>query len=230
MKNIYLTLPILLLSFFIYGQNDTVYFSKEKLDTKIESLIEKLAESLERKQLISNDKVFQIESNFLDSLKITNQRLNKIDSTIISNYQISKNTLSELNSERLSFKEFKRQISEKILKLEMLITNEVNLISSNQLQLKDSLDFLKTDTTNKLSSLDSTVDSNANLGYLLILGCIILAISLFYFIRKKLYDSTTKLDNEIEVTRTKFHAEQMKLDQKLIELMDTIQQNKGKEK
>jgi hypothetical protein len=221
MKNKIILLPILFATFFIYGQNDTTFVSNDRLDTEIEFLINKIDNDFDQKFNSVQSNNLLLKADLLDSLKQQNQRLNKLDGILSLQNNVFQQVLLELKSLKDSISSIKLQSSKQIIALEELLKEKVKGISSEQLQLKDNLGVINEKTTNKFENLSLTISSKVQWGYLLIFGCILLALGLFYLIRKKVSDTSTKLDNQLEITSKKLESEQLKLDQKLIELYES---------
>tara|TARA_B100000795_G_scaffold220721_1_gene175239 strand:+ start:1102 stop:2145 length:1044 start_codon:yes stop_codon:yes gene_type:complete len=221
MKKKIILFPILFVTFFIYGQNDTIFVSTDKFDTKIEFLINKIDNDFDQKfnSVQSNNSL--LKADLLDSLKQQNQRLNKLDGILSLQNNVFQQVLLELKSLKDSISSIELKSSKQIIALEELLKEKVKGISSEQLQLKDNLGVINKKTTNKFENLSLTISSKVQWGYLLIFGCILLALGLFYLIRKKVSDTSTKLDNQLEITSKKLESEQLKLDQKLIELYES---------
>ena len=74
MKKKIILLPILFVTFFIYGQNDTTFVSNDKFDTKIEFLTNKIENDFDQKinDLKSDNSL--LREALLDYLNIQNRR------------------------------------------------------------------------------------------------------------------------------------------------------------
>tara|TARA_B100000900_G_C20539606_1_gene699877 strand:- start:286 stop:1320 length:1035 start_codon:yes stop_codon:yes gene_type:complete len=221
MKKIHLTLFIILFSFLTNGQNDTLVNSKEKTDSKIEAFIKKIEIDLVDNKKMLSDEILEIEKKIIDSIFIQEQKLVKLNDLVNSSSEKINYTLLQLKNLKDSISNFKAELSKQVQKIEVLVGEKLNTISSKQAVLRDSLNFVKSETNNKFSKINQSISIKTVGGYLLIIGSIILAISLFFVVRKKINDSSNKLDNDIEITKTKLTQEQLKLDQKLIELYES---------
>ncbi len=221
MKKIHLTLFIILFSFLTNGQNDTLVNSKEKTDSKIEAFIKKIKIDLVDNKKMLSDEILEIEKKIIDSIFIQEQKLVKLNDLVNSSSEKINYTLLQLKNLKDSISNFKAELSKQVQKIEELVGEKLNTISSKQAVLRDSLNFIKSETNNKFSKINQSISIKTVGGYLLIIGSIILAISLFFVVRKKINDSSNKLDNAIEITKTKLTQEQLKLDQKLIELYES---------
>ena len=168
-----------------YSQNDTIYFSKEQFDSKIELIQNEFQKNLDSKFSHSVTKSNAVESRLLDSIKTQNARISELERLL----EVNKNELSKTSSELVSTKE--------------------------------NLSSVKDDTANKISNLDESISSKTLLSFILIVLSAGLAIILFVMLRRRLTNDTSKLDGQITSTRTALETEHMKLDQKLIEMLDT---------
>ena len=67
----------------------------------------------------------------------------------------------------------------------------------------------------------SSFSSKSFLSFLLLAFSFLVAIGLFFLLRRKLTDNTTKFDDQLEATKKSINEEHMKLDQKLIEMLES---------
>lgn len=185
MKKTHLIISMFFLGVSGYSQNDTIYFSKEQFDSKIESIQNEFQKNLDSKFSYSISKSNAVESRLLDSIKTQNARIKELERLLEDN----KSELSKTSSELVSTKE--------------------------------NLSSVKDDTANKISNLDESISSKTLLSFILIVLSAGLAIILFVMLRRRLTNDTSKLDGQITSTRSALEAEHMKLDQKLIEMLDT---------
>ena len=185
MKKIQLIISMVFLGVNGYSQNDTIYFSKEQFDSKIELIQNEFQKNLDSKFSHSVSKSNAVESRLLDSIKTQNARISELERLL----EVNKSELSKTSSELVSTKE--------------------------------NLSSVKDDTANKISNLDESISSKTLLSFILIVLSAGLAIILFVMLRRRLTNDTSKLDGQITSTRTALETEHMKLDQKLIEMLDT---------
>jgi hypothetical protein len=210
MKKLHLTISFILLSIFIYGQSDTIYFSKEKFDTTLENHSNNLKNIIKDKSLEIQDKFNQENNDLRDSLVVQNKRINNLDSLLDLQNKTLKKTLSELTVLNDNLASFENKSTTEIIALNELLNKEVISISNSLLKLDNDFSDSFKETNNKFVSVDQNISSNALYGYILIFICIVL-IALFFFLTKK----------KVSDSNAKFNEEQMKLDKKLIELYDS---------
>ena len=217
MKNKLILFSLLLMSFFMNAQNDSIFVSEDKFEEQIQILTNRLTNDF-------NKKINDVQSNnsllrelLLDSLNIQNQRLIYVDSLINDNNALKESFILGMKSLKDSIVFAKVQSDNQIRALEESINEKIKEIVSNQLRLKDNLGIVNNKTTTNFENLNTTISSKSNWGYLLIFGGILFALCLFYFLRKKISYTTNKLEDN----SSKLESEQLKLDQKLIELYES---------
>jgi len=207
MKNKLTLISLLFISFFLNAQNDSIFVSEEKFEKKIEVLTNNFNKKINDLQL-NNSFSMNI---LLDSLYIQNKRLHYVDSLLTANNNALKESFILLTkSLKDSIDSAKFRSDTQILNLEKNINKKNAEIVSNQVQLKNNLGIINNKTKTNFENLNTTIISKSKWGYLLIFGVVILSLCLFYVLRKKFSISTIKLESE-----------QLKLDQKLIELYDS---------
>ena len=210
MRKIHLTISFILLSIFIYGQTDTIYFSKEKFDTTLENYSNNLKNTFDNKSFEIQDDFNQQNNDLRDSLLDQNKKITILDSITSAQNKTLQKTLSELTILKDNLASFQNQSTNELIALNELLNKEV--IKSSNALLKLDNDFIDSfkETNNKFDSVDQNISSNALYGYILIFICIILIALFFFLTKKKVSDSAIR-----------FNEEQMKLDKKLIELYDS---------
>jgi hypothetical protein len=207
-KKIFL-FPILLVTFFIYGQNDTTFVSNQIFEKENQFLISEID------TLKFNSSLFK--KDLTDSLDNLNKKIYKLDSILSQqNYTLKKVSLN-LNSLNDSILYLKLQSNIKLIEIEELFNDEIAEIALSQSKLKKSLSSLNTKAKSDFDNLNIKISSKARWGYVSIMVCVLFAFSLFYVIRRKFLDTTSKL----EVTSNKLESEQLKLDKKLIDLYES---------
>lgn len=115
-------------------------------------------------------------------------------------------------------------LNARIDQLDNLIDQHGSELSENKSQIsttKTDLKSVKSETENKFTNLLDRLNLKTLISYVLVGLSAFLAIGLFIFLRKRLTSDTSKLDNQIEKTKSALHEENMKLDQKLVDLYET---------
>tara|TARA_B100000767_G_C19740585_1_gene526004 strand:- start:640 stop:1680 length:1041 start_codon:yes stop_codon:yes gene_type:complete len=220
MKKIFILFP-LLLSVIASAQNDSLYLSSEEIDSKIEivtnDLINELDLRLDKIQLDNS----VVNSMLLDSLKHQSEQLIDLNNKVDSQKNLSSNVLGQIDFLNDSIKFMKRQSRSADSLIKSLMTNEMNTISGGLLKLSDNVTNSRDMMDHTFDDLNQDISSKTIRGLISIIACMALAVGLFYAIRKRLTSSTAMLDGQIAETSSKLQTEQIKLDQKLIELYDS---------
>lgn len=207
MENKLILISLLFITFFLNAQNDSIFVSEEKFEEKIEVLTNNFNKKINDVR-INNSFSMKI---LLDSLHIQNQKLDYIDSLLTANNNDLKESfvlLTKSLKDSIDSVKFRSDIQIRTLKKNIDKKNDE--IVSNQEQLKSKFEIINNKNKTNFKNLKTTISSKSKWGYLLIFGGIIIALCLFYILKKKFSLSTIKLESE-----------QLKLDQKLIELYDS---------
>lgn len=207
MKNKLILIFLLLISSFLNAQNDSIFVSEEKFEKKIEVLTNNFNKKINDLKL-NNSSSIKI---LLDSLYIQNKRLDYVDSLLtVNNNALKESFVLLTKSLKDSINSAKVHSVIQTSSLEKILNKKIEAIVSNQDQLKYNLGIINNKNKTNFENLNTTIISKSKWGYLLIFGVLLLALCLFYLLRKKFSLSTNKLESE-----------QLKLDQKLIELYDS---------
>lgn len=83
-----------------------------------------------------------------------------------------------------------------------------------------NLQLIKSETNQQIDSLNESISRQALYWIIGILTTLLLSLVVFFFLKSKLAKNTANLDNQIENTRQYFESESLKLDTKLIELLE----------
>ena len=220
MKKIFILFP-LLLSVLASAQNDSSYLSSEEIDSKIEFVTNNLIKDLDlRLDKIQLDNSV-VKSILLDSLKHQSEQLIDLNNKVDLQKNLSSKALGQLDFLNDSIQFMKRQSRSADSLIKSLMTNEINTISGDLLLLNDNVTSSKDMMDNTFDDLNQDISSKTLRGFISILACMALAVGLFYAIRRRVKSSTAMLDDQIAATSHKLQTEQVKLDQKLIELYDS---------
>ena len=93
----------------------------------------------------------------------------------------------------------------------------------SELQRENSKKILKTDSlsSQKISALDKSLTSSTNFWVMGIAFAIIISLFIYYLLRKKVYSQKSLLDQQIIKTRKELEVEGIKIDNKLIEILNS---------
>ena len=218
MKNKLILFSLLFTLFYTNAQNDSIFVSEGKFEEQIQILTNRLTKDFDKKINDLKSDNSALREALLDSLNNQNRRLIYLDSLVNDNNNALKESfILAIKPLRDSMITVKVQSENQVRALEESINKKIKKIVSNQSNLKDNFGTLNDKTKTNFENLSTTISSKSYWGYLLIFGSILFALCLFYLLRKKV--SHTK--NKLEDTSSKLELEQLKLDQKLIELYES---------
>lgn len=112
--------------------------------------------------------------------------------------------------------------------LQLINTNGQN-IKTNSQELGTKIQSAKKETNTKLSQIDDTIDSNKLYWLLGTLGTILLGGLMYFFLGKRIKTSQTDVEGQIRNTKKALEEESVKLDNKLVEVLDTQLKLKSEE-
>ncbi len=155
-----------------------------------------------------------------ENISEQNIKLNELDKKMSSNtQQISNFTVkhkteiinidNRINKNSIDFNEFKNDIENKFV-----ILNDSLGITSNKLSISSA------ETKKKLGNIDESIDSKilfAIIGSLILLLFIVIV---FFVLKISIKNKTKNLDDNIIETRNKMEIETVKLDAKLVEILE----------
>lgn len=176
-----------------------------------------------------------------DSLKLKNEiaNLNRIISNIESNVEIIQNGNTRIlqenesitNSQSFLKGEFKK-LNNDFVTYKQYTTKQIDslqqVINSNSANIQTTANELgvKIDNTHDFANqgiidLSKTVSHNTLYWIIAILVVALLVLLVFIFLRKQIFKQKTDLDGNIQETRKALEEEGVKLDNKLIEVLET---------
>jgi hypothetical protein len=200
MKKIFFIVLGAICSLALNGQTDSLNQNSNTIDS-LNTIDIYVSEIYFKKEIDSLKESFQIK---LD------EKFNTSRKTVI---RVESRLLQKLKAQEARIKELEATLE--------LNRTEISKTSSDLESTNEELTYVKQDTDGKISNLDNSVSSKAVLSYILIFFSIIIAFALYLVLKKKLASDTSKLDGQISSTRVALEEEHMKLDQKLIEMLNT---------
>lgn len=177
------------------------------------------------KKLENNFQEISLSIKFLsakvESLHSGMEKLNEINTTQNNELKILRNKNSQQETDIFDLKEnnklYRGQLN--TLGVSLRENNEAIVESSNNLN-----NLLTEETTAvraNFSRVNETLNRNKLLWIIGILGLLIIAGLIFYFLSKKIKSSETVMEGQIIKTRSALEEEAIKLDEKLLEILNT---------
>ena len=163
----------------------------------------------------------QTEPNLESKIKTLEKQV------IILRKDIKKNS-SELKKDYWTYRGVKKETQEKLIKQEKIIdslntlikSNSTN-ISTNSNQLGTEIEKVSTNAETKISALDDTIGKNRLYWILGSLGTLLLGLLMYLFLGKRIKSSKTDVETQIRNTKQSLEEESVKLDNKLVEILET---------
>lgn len=112
--------------------------------------------------------------------------------------------------------------------LQLININDQN-IKTNSQELGTKIQTAKKETNTKLSEIDSTINSTQLYWILGTVGTILLGGLMYLFLSKRIKTSQTDVEGQIRNTKKSLEEESVKLDNKLVEVLDTQLKLKSEE-
>jgi len=162
---------------------------------------------------------------------ILENKIRKIEAQVNKQEQDIKQISLELEKDYWTYRGVKKETQKKITQQKKTIDSLKQLINmSNQklVLVNDNLDskIKQTDETvfsnnSKISELDNSLDKNQLYWIIATLGTLLLGGLLFWLLGKRIKTSKTDVETQIKNTKTALEEESVKLDNKLVEVLET---------
>jgi len=213
MNKLILSAILIMFGISSYSQTDTIYYSNDDLDNKFEQIKQELNQNIEQYKNLTLSINSEIDQKLLEYIE--SQR--NIIADLENKLKLNKNNTNRNSS----------SITSAVNNIDSLIKESLGLkkeigLNSDELSLANKqMNTIANEANSKMSSLDDKFTSKSFLSFLLLAFSFVVAVILFFLLRKKLSDNTTKFDDQLETTRKSIHEEHMKLDQKLIEMFES---------
>ena len=188
---------------FSFGQSDSISTTQNLLNDKIINDLEIQIDNLEKNY-------FEVKSILLDSFAKQNNNNKYVDSIIASQNETLQAVSIRLESISTKIDTISISYSSKLDMLERLINENYEKNLLKQSSLTQSISDVNQKTARDFESLNISLNSKSLWAYLLLSSVFVLVLFLFYFLRKRVSLSTSKLESE-----------QIKLDEKLINLYES---------
>ena len=181
----------------IFAQTDSLTLQKdiENLSQKV-SLLESKIQTIER----ANSKILQEHKSLKNSQFVIKKKY------------------SNLNS---SFKAYKKNTKTEIDSLQQIINTNSTNIEKTAAELGVKIDNTNKTTTQSITDLSKVISQNTLYWIIAILVVALLVLLVFVLLKKQLFKQRIDLDSNLQNTRKVLEEEGVKLDNKLIEVLET---------
>ena len=133
---------------------------------------------------------------------------NSIDGLKKSNTELQK-TITDQKKNIEDLRKYQKQN-------ESLIQQTADSLNKTIFALRD----IQNETQNKIHTIDQTISQRTLYWIMAILVVILLGLAIFFFLRKKITSNENKLEEQLRKTKEALDTESMKLDTKLIDLLE----------
>jgi cell division protein FtsL len=161
-----------------------------------------------------------------DSLRIE-KRITILEKQIVNQQEQLNNFYKELAKDYWTYRGVKNQVEEKYSNQDRTIDSLQKIIDSNAKRIQDAANELgvKIEDTHQyanqsITDLNKTVSQNTLYWIIAILVVALFVLIVFIFLRKQIFKQKTDLDSNLQDTRKALEEEGVKLDNKLIEVLE----------
>lgn len=189
-------------------------------------------DSLKLKNEIANlnRRISNIESN-VEIIQNGNTRILQENESITNSQSFLKGEFKKLNNDFVTYKQY---TTKQIDSLQQVINSNSANIQTTANELGVKIDNTHDFANQGIIDLNKTVSQNTLYWIIAILIVALLVLLVFVFLRKQIFKQKTDLDSNLQDTRKALEEEGVKLDNKLVEVLETqlkiINNNTGTEK
>lgn len=173
--------------------------------------------SLRKDINILNSKVATLESK-IATIQTANTKILHVNESIKNSQAIQNKSFKQLNND---FEIYKKNAENKIDSLQNLINSYSANIKKTANELGVKIEDTHKFTNQSITDLKKTVSQNTLYWIIAILVVTLFVLLVFIFLRKQIFKQKTDLDGNILETRKALEEEGVKLDNKLIEILET---------
>jgi hypothetical protein len=203
-----------------FSQTDTISFKKNinELNSKISKLASKI-DTLTYKEDINelNRKISALE-NTINEIQISNKQIIRKNKSFDKSQSVLKKNYKRLLED---FDNYKIKTKAKTDSLQGVITTNFVNINKTTDELSNKIENAKKSTNQSITELSKTVSQNTLYWIIAILVVALLVLLVFVLLRKQIFKQKTDLDSNLQDTRKVLEEEGVKLDNKLIEVLET---------
>jgi phenylalanyl-tRNA synthetase alpha subunit len=164
----------------------------------------------------------QINTELIETIKNLQTQLNQQQNDIQKLY-------SELNKEYRTYRIVKKDLKQTIIDNQVKVVDSLNTLinkskqelSSINKQLNTKIQQTDENANSKISELDSNLDKNRLYWIIATLAILLLGGLVYWLLGKRIQSSKTDVETQIKNTKTALEEESVKLDNKLVEVLET---------
>ena len=220
MKTKILIILIVLSAINIFAQTDSLAFHKdvEELRSKITNLEKSFEELQKRKDNQVTKKDFKNLKRKLEAISFENSKILQENNSL-------KNSLIELKKKNAKLKSrfeiYSKNTKAKIDSLQQVINSNTANIKTTSNVLGIKIKKTRNFTDAGFKKLKKTISQNTLYWIIAIWVVALLVLLVYVFLKKQLFKQKTNLNNNLQKTRKALEEEAVKLDNKLIEILET---------
>jgi phenylalanyl-tRNA synthetase alpha subunit len=164
----------------------------------------------------------QTNTELIETIKNLQTQLNQQQNDIQKLY-------SELNKEYRTYRIVKKDLKQTIIDNQVKVVDSLNTLinkskqelSSINKQLNTKIQQTDENANSKISELDSNLDKNRLYWIIATLAILLLGGLVYWLLGKRIQSSKTDVETQIKNTKTALEEESVKLDNKLVEVLET---------
>jgi hypothetical protein len=152
----------------------------------------------------------------------------KLEALVNKQQQDIKKISLELDKDYWTYRGVKKETQDKIIQqkntidsLNQLIQNNSQIIVTNSNQLGTEIEKVTTTTNSQISELDNSLGKNRLYWIIATLAILLLGGLVYWLLGKRIQSSKTDVETQIKNTKTALEEEGVKLDNKLVEVLET---------
>ena len=155
-------------------------------------------------------------------------KIEKIEQQVILLQKETRKNSLELDKDYWTYRGVKKETQEKLIRQERIIDSLNNLIKNNSQnittnsnQLGTEIQKVTTERNTQITELDDTIGKNRLYWVIATLGTLLLGGLMYLFLGKRIKLSKTDVETQIRNTKQSLEEESVKLDNKLIDILET---------
>lgn len=211
---IWFLLIILIVSCLTYADNDSLYFEQS-----IDSLM-----IIYQTLKTDVDNLFEDNQNLFSEIDKVKQNILKLDSISFNNIQVIAEFHNQLEDLRTQLNEEIQIIKDTQMQQNDEINNLINDFNENLLRLQQEanmkIENAEQNTQQIASNLSGKIQQKQLIFIIISIVLLLISFLIYFFIKLKLFKQGSSLISRIAATRKTLEEDTIKLDNKLIELLD----------